>query len=806
MQHHFLHHRLMNAYMLLLFVVCFALEAGAQRTSEKHLTLIPGSTALVDIITESDSLIVVANPLPDITIHTDDGTHKVEVSSPSSLSGLRNFTLEYLKNKDQSKPNYRIYYLNYVASVVKANDDIVRWDGTTNLNIDLLANDTYTTPVTIHINQKSNSAIASEVNQQIVYNNTAFTGIDYLHYTITDSLGTSDQGIIKIEQSPEAINEDEERSFVVNYLGTKNLSHKTTDVVLQDPFNGQLTSDGQGHFVYKPAEYFIGLDTFKIKTVDNVVVTYHVTVIDAERDPGFVRNDVVYTAKNRPVTFDVLANDLADNFPITYYSPQLVHDTLGLFTYNATTSSKSFTYKVTTGANTETGKITINVGNYNPQQDLQYAFDIPTGKDFVIEYNVPINGYSFSITDQPKRGSASVSVDSTTALSCGTAYGKAFITYTPDLGYLQSDSLQVRYHVPGAAAITYKLKFNMHTSSNAECPCIDDCVWSGDLNGDGRVSAQDLLTLGRFLGHQGPQRDTITESIWTGQSGAPWGITAPNGKDIKYADANGDGRLTADDASAIIDNYGKINNLVPNENLGYKDFPFSLIAVPEEADSGDTVIIYFVLGSEERPANDVHGISFGIDVGAIDSNSLDVQFYNDSWLADHSPNLQLFKDVSNGQIRTAFTRTSGIGASGFGVIGQMSIIGEEADGFKTENDIVWRNIISDKVVFEDGEGHTFQLENDATRIKQNRSKNKVDIVDNTTTAIYPNPAGDHVLVMNALKMENITIYDLTGKTVWSENVDQLTNHHLNLSALASGIYILKIKTAAGFDTKRLVKN
>ena len=164
--------------------------------------------------------------------------------------------------------------------------------------------------------------------------------------------------------------------------------------------------------------------------------------------------------------------------------------------------------------------------------------------------------------------------DSTAGLSCGTAYGKALIAYTPDNGFTGGDTMEIKYCVANnPVCVTYKLYFNVLANTNPACPCIDDCVWSGDLNGDGKVTAHDLLTLGRFLGYQGPARDTAT-TAWGANEAVDWGVQLPNGKDLKHADANGDGHLTAEDMQGILDNFNKVNSLVPTENLGYKEFPF----------------------------------------------------------------------------------------------------------------------------------------------------------------------------------------------------------------------------------------
>jgi hypothetical protein len=166
--------------------------------------------------------------------------------------------------------------------------------------------------------------------------------------------------------------------------------------------------------------------------------------------------------------------------------------------------------------------------------------------------------------------------------------------------------MEIKYCVANnPVCVTYKLYFKVITPTNATCPCIDDCVWSGDLNGDGRVSAHDLLTLGRFLGYEGPAQ-RYQQFLYLGRNeAADWGVKLPNGKDLKHADANGDGRLTADDMQGILDNFNKISSLCPMKIWATRTFLLPCLQL-QRSGTGDTLVINFHLGSATLPANDIH--------------------------------------------------------------------------------------------------------------------------------------------------------------------------------------------------------
>lgn len=805
--------RMLSLVLPCLLIMAGSMSVNAQRSSEKYANIITGQATVVDQIVDPNlvgSPSVISQVGSDFTIEINPTTKEISIGLGSTSKGYRSFTIEYIIANPTPKSNYRIYHLNFVTSAVKANDDLIQWDGSGTLTISPLANDEYTGPVTLKLNQ--NDGTATVVNNTITYTNAAFAGTAYIQYTVTDSLGTADQAIIKIEEAAEQPSEDQNFEFVVNYQETKNITVPAGFTLDQFPFNGEVESIDATHFVYTPEAYFIGQDSFTFVHANGTVLDYQARVIDAERDPGFVRNDLVYTAKNTAITFDVFANDLVKSFPIVEFSPQLVHDTLGVFTYTPATNfsgTKSFTYKVDSGVSVETGKITLVVGNHNPQADIIYKYEIPGNQSFVIEYEVPIDGYSFVIDPAkgPNHGVAYAFQDSTSGLSCGTAYGKALLAYTPDAGYTGTDTMELKYCVVNnPVCTTYKLYFNVQAPTSAACPCIDDCVWSGDLNGDGRVSAHDLLTLGRFLGYEGPARDTTITYTWGANEANDWGVQLPNGKDLKHADANGDGRLTADDIQGILDNFNKINSLVPNENLGYKDFPFSLSSNYSEVEPGDTLVINFHLGSASIPANDIHGISFALNIDGdfVDSSSLRVKFFDNSWMADHSPTLQMHKQVSDGNVRLAFTRSSGQGASGNGIIGQaIWIVGEEdGDGLKSGNDIVLRNISVENILLEHSNGDVKRLQSSSLLVKQSFEELETDLLSNDL--LYPNPVKNNLNLILTVEKATINIVSVSGNLLLSKKVNS-NSDGLDVSSLLPGIYILEVNSDSYIRYYKFIK-
>lgn len=69
--------------------------------------------------------------------------------------------------------------------------------------------------------------------------------------------------------------------------------------------------------------------------------------------------------------------------------------------------------------------------------------------------------------------------------------------------------------------------------------------------------------------------------------------------------------------------------------------------------------------------------------------------------------------------------------------------------------------------------------------------------------VYPNPVEDILIIESEQTIKNISIFTLTGSKVL--DIKNISNNTINLNKLASGIYILKIKTSKGLSFKKIVK-
>ncbi len=70
--------------------------------------------------------------------------------------------------------------------------------------------------------------------------------------------------------------------------------------------------------------------------------------------------------------------------------------------------------------------------------------------------------------------------------------------------------------------------------------------------------------------------------------------------------------------------------------------------------------------------------------------------------------------------------------------------------------------------------------------------------------VYPNPVVDVLNIESPDKVKSITVFDATGRSV-STHVLNASKSQVNLSALASGIYVVNIVTDKGVQTVKMIK-
>ena len=72
------------------------------------------------------------------------------------------------------------------------------------------------------------------------------------------------------------------------------------------------------------------------------------------------------------------------------------------------------------------------------------------------------------------------------------------------------------------------------------------------------------------------------------------------------------------------------------------------------------------------------------------------------------------------------------------------------------------------------------------------------------SSIYPNPSNGNFIVKTKSALETIEVYSQTGAFVKSINVNSETNTEVNIDGLASGIYLLELRSATDKSWKKVI--
>lgn len=94
-----------------------------------------------------------------------------------------------------------------------------------------------------------------------------------------------------------------------------------------------------------------------------------------------------------------------------------------------------------------------------------------------------------------------------------------------------------------------------------------------------------------------------------------------------------------------------------------------------------------------------------------------------------------------------------------------------------------------------------------TKVCNNKKLVSEEIANTSLANIYPNPTNDYINValLNEKQNAKITLFDLTGKSILTQQINQLGDSRIDLSGLSSGSYLVRIQTATSVSTQRIVK-
>lgn len=713
--------------------------------------------------------------------------------------------------------------IEVVASMITTNDDFIHLTSLDEIIIDPLSNDESTSEdLTVDLaHVLRGSAIVNE-DQTISY-----TPIDdqqdFIIYTVKDDLNTISSSTIYISQEDTSPEELTVKDYVIASGNSQYIILPNEDFMLNEEEYANGSVEQVNSFVYKYISDTNLEGSDIVQFTDSNGNEYHasITILEKYTDEGNVKDDLFYCASNTNRVFDVTLNDVNDNYVISDYSEELYHLGSGLFSYTPEPSFvgiKTFFYTVDDGFSEESGTIELVISNFKPINYFEYNLSTPQNQPRIIEYDVPLTTEYYEVASLPQHGTVEIYTEEESIdLGCDQGIQKVFAVYTPDVDYVGSDNMTIKYCASDNNLCTeVDLSFEVVANELDDCICVDDCVWPGDANGDGKVSVVDALTIGRFIGNGGtPRDDSPFGTAYEGIGSDNWTENQVNGKNLKHADADGDGLITEQDLDVVIANYGSINSIISNDVLGVKNVPFFLTTENTDVEAGDLLILNVHMGLEAFPAIDIHGVSFAINLlpTFVDSSTVEVEYLESGYLVKDAPYIDLMHQPVDGTIHSAGTKTNALGSTGSGIIATVSFIVEEtAEGIKTTKrsvsqtieDIVTTINLTD-IIIEDSRGFKYALPNSSLDITLKNEEEALSASQKLN--VFPNPSSDFVNISSddGSTLESLNIYSIDGRLM--KSVSQINSNEaiIQIDDMKDGLYIIKASSENQVYSSKLIK-
>jgi len=747
----------------------------------------------------------------------------VEYRPDSSYVGTDTFIVEYRDSEDwfRSKIQFLSLVIEVVPSITEAKQDYYTMNQGDTLMADVLANDESNSnslklePIAMEANGE-----LSIINDQLQYiPDAGFTGVTSFQYRTCDSLGACDFGYVSV-----LVNGKSHTSDTVYVAVKENKSidlplNETTFFISDSAENGSLILDNSYILSYSPNTDFYGQDSFEVENANGDFRWYRANVLEKKDKRHTLVDDVAFTEINQEVWIDVQANDVTDNFKVkTLKQPgqgSLFYvDSVKMYKYIPPLDIESieeFDYGLKGGKIGERATASIYINDGHPDASKTYELTTEINAPILLDYHIPIKGHEFKIKGNPRPCKVSIYNRDTTVevTPCDSVTGSHFIVIEPGYNLVGRHPRITFEHCVTGTSICQDIHVILTTEGNKEtCPCVDDCVWAGDVNYDGRVNMKDLLPLAHHLGLSGNTRSGSRQD-WLPQRSSAWNQKIDGSHvNLKHADTDGDGLLSSTDTESILDNYFREHSMVPDLVGPSRKYAWYLQPRFDTVKAGELAVIDVVFGDASHPIEDMEGVAYTVNFSPhvkYDSASLEVVHYPSSFLTSNSPYLALDKQPNYRRIDVGVARTSGTEANGFGIINTLeTIIEEDLAGFKSSSGIVPFTIDLSGASGISSNGQTFDLPDGTVTMYVDYGNRKVPFSADRLI-VWPNPAqGVFNIHLNGdEEMQSAELYSMDGRMIQSWNHLDPDRHRMIVSPDLKGAYLLRVMTTAGAVTKKI---
>jgi Secretion system C-terminal sorting domain/Bacterial Ig domain len=821
-------------------LVCILSGAQTRLLGQRKSAYRPLTTAkdmvVADTISGQNLSIYLINPLAkhgtvsiqNLTPGGNPFTYRIAYTPDPGFVGIDTFEIEMNYIATYPFLIYRGYEVKVFPSLLDARYDYATTPAGTPITIPVLNNDIGSLlPLTLLEVTATNHGTASISTNEVVFTPDAgYVGPAHLNYTVRDAQNNVKTGsvTVMVQATPTPVND------TIQVLTARNVPVSMPlefggYTLFSAPTQGDLVLNATGQsFRYSPYFNVTGQDEFVLTQTVNgqpVYKTVKVHTVSAPTPNTMAMDDYIYTPRGQAVSFNVRTNDIGNllvrGWTIPTTLPGAVSGTNGVgdatFTPNPNYNGvATFQYRVGNSdvPNLEVANIHVIVSDLPPARSL-YELTTPVGTPLVINYKIPYTGFEFTVTDAPDNGNTDYWPGfSSQNINGNNVSGFNILTYTPNAGFVGLDEFEVNYCVNGRCSLI-KIQVNVTPVIATNGPyCIGEpCVWAGDANNDGVVNNHDLLPIGYHMGMQGATRPDASYE-WYGQYSPNWNNPFGHVRhDLKHIDSDGNGTITPADTAAIGLFYGQVHEITPRIPPVSKGLPFFLNFLTPNAGPGDLCQIEVSLGSPSLPVTDLYGFTWDARISPqIIDSAFSMTFFDNSWINRNSPFLTLAQRPSTGLFQTAFTRTSGVSASGYGLIARADfiivdvVIGARPEALRAAP----RMTIEGEYMTADGTVAHFSQDVEIPLALPFASGNKSVQVSSTDLLVYPSPANTQIEVhLNGRDlMEQITVADLTGQIVWQSD-DQLQAEHrqINVQDWPTGTYIVITRTQSGQVSRKI---
>ncbi len=744
---------------------------------------------------------------------------------PTGFIGRDTVTIKYQRQFGAygSQDAIKLLYISVFPSYLIAENDYAATLEGQYVDIDILANDIGNgTNLAVADIPNVNNGSAETINngtQIRFYPAPGFTGVANLNYTICDAQGSCDMATVSICVNPNSPPANSSL-FIFTEKNSPQVVLAEVDsnyVLTTTPLHGTLET--LETMVYVPNQNYVGFDSMVFSDpVNNRTRSIVVRVLNVPGKNVFLFDDVFHTAVGEVLDeIHLLKNDNGGDYltsvsvvgyPNTQAGGQLLylsHIGKGVYRYTPPagfTGIDKFKYKAFSpnSGYSEEAWCYIFVNNLNPSKPV-YQISTPKNTPIVLGDHLPISTYEFvNYGAGANKGSVTYYPGQQTITSSnGQVFsGYNMLVYDPNSGETGEDEFEFNYCPGNPASPCPLVKVIVDINEDAEQECAGNaCVWPGDTNKDGVVDVRDILPIGLYIGEIGLER-TSGNAQWHGQYADNWNSIYVTGLeyDVKHLDADGDGIVSARDTSAILQHYGKYHNLTPEPVGAINELPF-YIQEPDLSDvsPGDVFYAPIYLGNDTTHATNAYGLTFSIDYDPTFFESVKVLFSDMAWMKYNSPVLSLTHEPFPGKLDAGYTRTSGISASGYGIIGVVEfIVIDDIAGNRLKSNAT--TVTLNPMGMMNGNGQVFGLNGNSFTMTLNLNEPPAEKqIAEDLLAVFPNPATQIVnLHLNGQgnEMERVILYNMVGAVVFDSGNVQAKRMQLDVSRLQSGVYTARV--------------